>query len=155
LPHPVSTIWSARSLSAAYPSACGPRAPSVSPLVQSSEQSRLRIALIFAGVSGLLASTVVERFVKSLVIVILVMVVFLCPCGTLVFRNAAPHGERLREAGQTARPRVRSSGGTAGNWLIPASKHAPWQLPQRSWIRSSTTPKRHHFREHIAVDVDR
>ena len=82
-------IWFARSSSRVYPSCCGPRAPSVSPDRQSSEHSRRRIERIFAAVSGLLASTVVLRFVKSLVIVILLISHHLPVFGF----NARPHRE--------------------------------------------------------------
>ena len=57
-----------------YPSCCLPRAPRSSPDLQSSEHSRRRIARTFAAVSGLLVSTIVDRFVKSLLIVILLIV---------------------------------------------------------------------------------
>jgi len=49
--------------------------------VQSSEHSRRRIDLILARVSGLLASTVVERPVKSFAIVILLISISPKSCG--------------------------------------------------------------------------
>lgn len=57
---------------ASYPFSCLPRAPKSSPDRQSSEHSLRRIARALAAVIGLLASTVVDRDVKSFVIVIFI-----------------------------------------------------------------------------------
>ena len=145
---PVIMIWFARSSSRVYPSCCGPRAPSVSPDRQSSGHSRRRIERIFAAVSGLLVSTVVLIFVKSFVIVTLLISHHLHVFGF----NAQPHGE----AAFCHHPRQMAKPASIAAALVafdPALSRKPMTFPRpdllgprsvnlRSLISPSSTLKR-------------